>query len=43
MQQDIELKLKESGKEKEDIGKRMELLLLEEAALSYQTDEGKRV
>jgi hypothetical protein len=43
MQHDIEKQLNSSGKDKEEIGKRMELLLLEEATLSYQTDEGKRV
>ena len=42
-QYEIEMKLEESGKGKEAIGKEMDMLLLEEKVLAYQLDEGTRV
>jgi hypothetical protein len=42
-QHDLERKLSESGSKKEAIGKRMELILLEEKFLDYHLKEGSRV
>jgi len=42
-QREIESLLKESGRTRESIEKQIEMLLLEEAMLAYQLEQGKRV